>query len=227
MADPATNGSTGGTAATFGPSENLRITLTDVSSKGTDAFTLIDYKWSAGQEYAKQLAENPDYMPPKLLITEYQPALAIDTGKFIDSGLDILGTTAKGKKLANIFKKAMEYAPSVTKALTDSYLVAPKANDPYIESYVKKMFTARKIRQYEIPFFNSAFMEANTTDKWSYTGTSLSQGSKIAEMKQKLMNADFPNTPVWTMNVAELGQGLDCQFRLINDSEENFLKNFK
>jgi len=94
-------------------------------------------------------------------------------------------------------------------------------------SFVKGLFTGQYLNVFEIPFFGEDYLSADTKDAWSESGSEVMMGDEASKTLKENFNINFPMSPVWKKGQSTKKVNWKNTFHLINDTNENLLRNFK
>ena len=195
------------------------------------SFSIDQYTWA--EEYTPNGVIRPDNdMTQKMILTEFQPDFAFQWGKTNDLIMTVLEKGLNMVNMSGIAKAAAGVAlhtgaPGANNATQNKYISSANDVVGLPIDFIKGLFKGTYINTFEVPFFGSTYLKADTTGNWSAGGSKQVIGEKAAEIMKTSMSMDFPATPTWQISDTATRDTFTCEFHIINTSSDALLKNFK
>lgn len=214
------------------------------NSTSTRTYTVNDYYWS---QFSHIVPSDPRYIQ-KIILEEFQPDPVIDTGKIIDSLLnsdwlkgvaDTSGVSKSGslegvlmKGFSNVLGNVVKAGLTATSAITEAALMEQAYKNPtsLIEFPIKileELFPGRFLNTYELPYFESKYLQSDPSGSWTAKGGEQLYGTKSKTLMKEGMNIEFPTTPKWSIEGSGTSNFTNFEFYLINDTDDHLLRNYK
>jgi len=208
-------------------SSDEELSMVGEASTSPRSFSITSYNWCDSFTIDSGMLTTGDI--PKMILTEFQPRRGFEwanataaIAKNIFSRLENIPLAGDLMNAAgnNYIKSTYEqYVLDAYSSGKESVLGTPM-------DYVKRLFNGQYLNSYEIPFFKNEYLKANEMDGWTAGGSERTLGEETAKLAQENFNLNVPMMPIWSKG-GDTGMSFVNEFYLINDTDENLLKNFR
>ena len=178
---------------------------------------LVEFQPSRGYQWAMQNTLGQDFGASMM-------APSSNTGKALKSIAGMLSSKAGGPNITptsietGILKEWFEGGSMKGDSMTGQTIGGM--------DYIKSLMSGEFLGSYELPFFSTEFVTANSIAGWSGGGAEKAYSAGLSKVMTTHYGLNFPVAPSWTQS-EQMGQEITFDITLFNDTDENWNRNYK